>query len=105
MSKKTTLPGNPFASLQLTTEEQELEDVLAREEYQADPDFAQTELLLRDAAKHYRVLQSTKPVTIRLNQMDLLKIKAKAQQHDLPYQTLISSIIHQYVQGKYPVHL
>ena len=104
MSKKTTLPGNPFASLQLTPEEQELEATLAREEYQADPDFAQTELLLRDAAKHYRVLQSTKPVTIRLNQLDLLKIKAKAKQHDLTYQTLIGRVIHQYVHSKYPIH-
>ena len=98
MPKKTL--NDPFTNLQLTAEEQALEEVLANEEYESDPNLAQTDVMLREAAAQYRILQSTKPVTIRLNQLDLIKIKAKAKRHDLPYQTLISIIIHDYAQEK-----
>jgi len=98
MPKKSV--NDPFTNLQLTAEEQALENALANQEYENDPDLAQTNVMLRDAATQYRILQSSKPVTIRLNQLDLIKIKAKAKRHDLPYQTLISAIIHDYAQEK-----
>ncbi len=41
-------------------------------------------------------LNKTKNINIRLSESDLLKIKAKALEKGLPYQTLISSIVHQY---------
>lgn len=96
---------DPFADLQLTAEEQALEEALADEQYVSDPNLAKTNLMLKEAATQYRVLQSSKPVTIRLNQLDLIKIKAKAKRHDLPYQTLISAIIHDYAQDKRRVQL
>jgi len=92
--------NDPFTNLQLTAEEQALEHALANQEYESHPDLAQTDAMLREAAVQYRILQSSKPVTIRLNQLDLIKIKAKAKRHDLPYQTLISAIIHDYAQEK-----
>ena len=40
-------------------------------------------------------LDKTKNINIRISESDLLKIKALALKKGLPYQTLISSIIHQ----------
>lgn len=41
-------------------------------------------------------LDKTKNINIRISEADLLKIKALALKKGLPYQTLISSIIHQH---------
>ena len=42
------------------------------------------------------MLGKTKNINIRISQNDLLKIKSKAMQKGLPYQTLLTSLIHQY---------
>ena len=39
-------------------------------------------------------------INIRLSQQDLRGIQARAVEEGLPYQTLISSIIHKYVSGR-----
>jgi predicted DNA binding CopG/RHH family protein len=41
-----------------------------------------------------------KIISLRLNNQDLNMIKAKAMSEGLPYQTLISSILHKYVTHK-----
>ena len=38
-------------------------------------------------------------VNIRLSSGDLSDIQAKALEHGMPYQTLIASVLHQYVTG------
>jgi len=40
-----------------------------------------------------------KQITTRLPDRDLSKLRAIAMQKGIPYQTLIASIIHQYVEG------
>ena len=45
-------------------------------------------------------LDKTKNINIRLTEKDLLKIKAKSAEKGLPYQTLISSVLHQYLSSK-----
>lgn len=45
-------------------------------------------------------LEKTKNINIRLSEKDLLKMKAKAAKKGLPYQTLVSSVLHQYLAGK-----
>ncbi len=40
-----------------------------------------------------------KSITIRLYQHDLAGIQKKAMEMGVPYQTLISSLIHRYVEG------
>lgn len=42
-------------------------------------------------------LNKTRNINIRLTEADLQRIKAKAAQRGIPYQTLVSSVIHQYV--------
>ena len=52
---------------------------------------------LIDAAR--KTLQKDKRINIRMSGRDLLSLKRKANRFGIPYQTLISSILHQYVSG------
>jgi predicted DNA binding CopG/RHH family protein len=49
-------------------------------------------------AKHS--LQKSKRINIRLSEADLNQLKARAAQEGMPYQTLVTSIIHKYVTGR-----
>ena len=44
-------------------------------------------------------LRKDKRINIRMSGRDLLYLKRKANRFGMPYQTLISSILHQYVSG------
>ena len=54
---------------------------------------------LRAAARATAV--KDKRVNIRLSSADLLDIQAKALSEGMPYQTLIASVLHKYVAGKF----
>ncbi|OAH99078.1 hypothetical protein [Methylomonas methanica] len=54
--------------------------------------------LAKQAAKEY--LSKSKNVTIRLSLGDVTLIKNRAQDVGIPYQTLTSSLVHQYATGK-----
>ncbi|OGY91418.1 MAG: hypothetical protein A3H70_00125 [Candidatus Komeilibacteria bacterium RIFCSPLOWO2_02_FULL_48_11] len=41
-------------------------------------------------------LNKTRNINIRLSERDLQKIKVKAMERGLPYQTLVASVVHQY---------
>jgi len=41
-----------------------------------------------------------KRINIRLSERDFMDIKSKSLEEGVPYQTLISSIIHKYVSGR-----
>ena len=45
-------------------------------------------------------MNKKKAVSIRLLESDIERIKAKSVSQGMPYQTLISSLIHQYANGK-----
>ena len=49
------------------------------------------------AARH--TLRKDFRINIRLSQLDLKEIQTKAFEEGLPYQTLISSVLHKYVTG------
>ena len=40
-----------------------------------------------------------KAITLRLQERDIERLKAIARRRGLPYQTLVSSILHQFAQG------
>lgn len=44
-------------------------------------------------------LQKDKRINIRISNRDLVSLKRKANRYGMPYQTLISSVLHQYVSG------
>ncbi len=45
-------------------------------------------------------LAKDKRITLRLSSIDLDAIQAKAIEEGIPYQTLISSILHKYITGR-----
>ncbi|MBP7553692.1 MAG: hypothetical protein KA885_09735 [Spirochaetes bacterium] len=47
--------------------------------------------------KEYR---KNKSITLRISNSDYDGIKQKANEEGIPYQTLITSIIHKYITGK-----
>ena len=96
---------NPFNQLHLSEEEAQLEAALARGEFISTPDLAATKKLFTQAAKNYRELQRSKPITLRVNQEDLLKVKVKAKRNRIPYQTLLGTLIHQYAEDQTQLQL
>jgi predicted DNA binding CopG/RHH family protein len=61
-------------------------------------DAEQEIALARQAARES--LSKSKNITLRLNMADVVAVKRKAQETGIPYQTLISALIHQYAVGK-----
>lgn len=51
---------------------------------------------LRYQAYAKGALDKTKNINIRISESDLLKVKALALQKGIPYQTMLTSVIHQY---------
>jgi predicted DNA binding CopG/RHH family protein len=60
---------------------------------------AQKEIRLAEsAAKEY--LKKNARINIRLSRPDVLRLKRKAAERGIPYQTLIASILHQFASGQ-----
>ncbi|MEX2578420.1 MAG: hypothetical protein WD342_05115 [Verrucomicrobiales bacterium] len=57
------------------------------------------ELLQRLADAGENTFRKDKRINIRLSSHDLIGIQRKAARKGIPYQTLISGLIHQYVEG------
>jgi predicted DNA binding CopG/RHH family protein len=55
-------------------------------------------MLAKQAAENY--LNKTTSINLNLPEADLLKIKRKSLEVNIPYQTILLSIIHQYATGK-----
>ncbi len=50
-----------------------------------------------------RYLKKTKNINIRLTESDILKVKRKSAELNIPYQTILASVIHQFATGKIKV--
>jgi len=77
-------------------EEQELIESFNRGEWKSVNNLDKSEYVA--AAKESYV--KNKRINIRLTTKDYIDIQAKALEEGIPYQTLISSIIHKYNTGK-----
>lgn len=78
---------------------------LTKEEKKILEDFEKGKLTsVKDAAKRKRLyqkyakntLKKTRNINIRLSERVLAKLKARAVQQGIPYQTLASSVLHQF---------
>jgi predicted DNA binding CopG/RHH family protein len=96
---KKIINQNPFSQQVLTEEEMLLEEMLEKGEYEATKNFEETREALQKMAKNHRELNTSKPITIRINQLDLIKLKAKAKEKNIPYQTLLGVLIREYTNG------
>lgn len=84
--------------MNLTTEEQALLDSVEKGEWKRVPNFRQEAVRYRDAAR--ATLRKDKRVNIRMAERDLVRFQKTAVHEGLPYQTLISSILHKYINGR-----
>lgn len=80
--------------------EQEIENAMEKDQFVKAGNFQQTKKLFAEAAKTHKELHKTKRITLRVKQEDLIKVKVKAKKNSIPYQRLISALIHQYAEGK-----
>lgn len=92
--------NDPFTDLMLDDEEQLLEVALEAAEFEESSNLSETKIMLEDAASRYRQLRTSKPVTLRINQLDLIKIKAKAKRNNVPYQTLLGAVVHDFAENQ-----
>lgn len=92
--------NDPFSDLVLDEEEQLLEAAFEKGDFEEAANFSDTKKMLEEAANRHRQLNTSKPVTLRINQLDLIKIKAKAKRNNIPYQTLLGAVVHDFAEGK-----
>lgn len=79
-------------------EEKEILESFERGEWKSIKNLEKKKVEYIQAAKNTST--KNKRINIRLTEKDLRDIKAKAFEEGIPYQTLISSIIHKYNKGK-----
>lgn len=100
---------DPFKNLQLDPEEQELYDSLERGEWKSVGNIEKIRKETAESAGYTLSLmkkaKKDKRVSIRLNKQDLEKVQARAAKNRLPYQTLISTLIHHFAEGKIKLEL
>ena len=77
----------------------ELEILKAFESGQLKSIASKSELAKFKAAARASAIKD-KRVNIRLSSVDLTDIQVKAMEEGMPYQTLITSVLHKYVSGK-----
>jgi len=77
---------------ELTKEEQKLLDEVERGEWISIPNFKEEKKRFQQIARN--TLNKTRNINIRLSERDLARLKRKAAEEGMPYQTLASSILH-----------
>jgi predicted DNA binding CopG/RHH family protein len=84
--------------MKITQSEAELLRSIEADEWQSVANLKEWKSKLKKAAK----ATSTKDarMNIRLHKRDMDLLKAKALEQGIPYQTLVTSILHKYVSGK-----
>jgi len=80
------------------SEERELLESYDKDEWQSVSDLKSESERYRGYAK--ATFRKDKRVNIRMSQKDLVAVQKKALEEGIPYQTLLSSIIHKYVSGR-----
>jgi len=73
--------------------EQSIEDNAEKFKPLSDAETNEVEAIINAANK-------TKNINIRISAYDIEKIRQRSSEEGIPYQTLISSIIHRYITGK-----
>lgn len=77
---------------ELDDEEKQLLEEIERGEWVPVKNFAKRKKELMQVARN--TLNKTRNINLRLSERDLQKLKAKAVREGIPYQTLVSSILH-----------
>ncbi len=81
----------------LDEEEKELMESIDRDEWKSVNDLEQQKQKAMEAARN--TLKKNRRINLRLSEKDYRQIQIKAVEEGMPYQTLISSIVHKYLNG------
>lgn len=82
----------------LSTEEKELMDSVERGDWKRVSNFEKEKKNAILAAR--ATLRKDKRVNIRISQNDLDYLQKKAYEEGIPYQTLMSSVLHRFAHGR-----
>lgn len=79
--------------------EQELLDAVASAtKFERVEDYDEEIMMAQIASKN--LLNKTKNINVRLPEYDIIQLKRKSAELSIPYQTILTSLIHQYVTGR-----
>jgi predicted DNA binding CopG/RHH family protein len=84
--------------MKLDKYEQELETSFEKGEWKSIKNLSSEKKHLAKIAQ--AAIKKNKTMNIRINEFDLNSLKARALEEGIPYQTLVTSILHKYVSGK-----
>jgi predicted DNA binding CopG/RHH family protein len=97
-TQKETKNFNPY-DVKLDAEEQELLKSYERGEWKSVKNLAQEMKIAKETAVN--TLRKNSRITLRISSGDLARLKQKAAFKGLPYQTFISSVLHEYAAGHF----
>ncbi|MDZ7725764.1 MAG: antitoxin [candidate division KSB1 bacterium] len=81
----------------LDAEEKEYIESYENDEWQSVDDLEREKKAHAQYAKNSSI--KNKRINIRMTERDLLNLKAESKIQGLPYQSLISSVLHKYING------
>ena len=82
----------------MSPEERDILESFERDELASVPDVDRQIELARLAARN--TFNKTKRVNLRVTERDFNLAHARAREEGIPYQTLLSSVIHKYLSGR-----
>ena len=83
--------------MKLTQEEKDILDAYESGEFTSIPRVKEEMVKYREYAKN--TLNKNKRINIRLSERDLVQLKRRAVADGIPYQTLITSVLHKFISG------
>lgn len=84
--------------IKLDKYEQAIEDALADGNFKRVKNFGAEKNKLVKAAEN--TLNKMRNINLRVSIRDLMKVKSRAEETGIPYQTLVRSLIRQYASGQ-----
>jgi predicted DNA binding CopG/RHH family protein len=84
--------------MKLNKQEKEILESVERGEWKSIPNFKREAKRYQEYAK--ATFRKDKRVNIRMSEKDLVNIQKRALQEGLPYQALMSSVLHKYISGQ-----
>ncbi len=83
--------------MKINKEDKEILKAYERGTFRSIPNAKKEIARYREYAKF--ALHKNKRINIRMSEVDIVHIQRKAVENGLPYQTLISSVLHKYADG------
>lgn len=81
-----------------TSEESALLDAIEAGEFKSVNNLKEELAKAKQAAKN--TITKNKNINIRISESDIAKLKARSIEVGIPYQTIVSALIHNYTTGK-----